>query len=308
MQVLLTFPSEQLMEECLRQCDELRQWFKSIEKWSITDKAEYRRTWVEVFGVPIHGWTKENFQKIAEVWGKLLSLESVDDPIPSYESMKMLIATDHIYQIHGDILLQVGNTGYRVVVTEIGAVLNKGLPCMENFTQQGPNAAVPHGRNTVEAVQRNTSMCNQVGLSDENEVEVVQESNIMGSHFQHCNKQQTCVEAQRVPGIQISKVETNQASPLTASVGSDHSVTKTKSLGCSHNECVKEALITKLHQEQCANPIHIQSNSAEGNEQAVRGGANQNNTGSTDEAEPSGPPPGFELPSRYSKVHRSTHP
>ena len=306
MQIILTFPSEQLIEECLRQRDELGQWFSSIEKWSITDKAEYRRTWVEVFGVPVHRWTKENFQKIAEVWGRLISLDSLDDPITNYESMKLLIATDHFYRIEGDVLFQIGSAGYRVVVTEVGAVLPKDSPCMGASIQKGQDIAVTHERATDEAVQRNNPVskngANQVGLTDENEVEVVQESNFMGSNSQLGNKQQTCLEVQRVGEIQNLKVEPNQVSPITSSAGSDHSVTKTKSLGCSHNECMKEALINKVGQEQCASPIHIQTNSAGGNEKALRGVANQTSQGSIDNSSPSGPPPGFELESRYNKV------
>ena len=310
MQVILTFPSEQLMEAYLRHCDELGQWFKSIEKWSITDKAQYRRTWIEVFGVPIHGWTKENFQKIAVIWGKLISLESMDVSIPSYESMKMLIATDHVHQIHGDILFQVGNTGYRVVVTEIGPAISKGLLYQGNLTQQGPIDAASLGKNTAEAMQRNSARWNQEGLFNDNEVEVVQESNMLGSHAQKDNEQQICIEAQRVPRIQNSKGKTNHASPLTVSSGSDLSVTKTKSLGCSLNEGAKEALITLLDQGMCAHPTHTQPNSAEEIEQAGKGDANQENIDSTDEAEPSGAPPGFELPSRQSEVtpeHTSLH-
>ena len=125
------------MEECLTQHDELEQWFNSIEKWNITDQAESRRAWLEVYGVPVHGWTKENFKKIAEVWGRLIYLDTMDDPITNYESMKLLVATDQFYQIEGDILLQIENVGYRVIVTEVGAYLPKEQPCVGSPFQKG---------------------------------------------------------------------------------------------------------------------------------------------------------------------------
>ena len=102
---ILTFPSVELLEECLKNHDELNKWFSSIEKWNLSVQAEIRRVWLEVFGVPIHGWAEENFKLIAEVWGRLICLDQPAGLTTTYESMKLMVVTDQFYRIDGDILL-----------------------------------------------------------------------------------------------------------------------------------------------------------------------------------------------------------
>ena len=57
---ILTFDNEELMEEALRNHEELDVWFKDIIKWSKYETCESRKVWVEVFGVPPRGWCWEN--------------------------------------------------------------------------------------------------------------------------------------------------------------------------------------------------------------------------------------------------------
>ena len=81
-----------------------------------------------------------------------------------------------------------------VIVTEVGAYLPKEQPCVGSPFQKGQDIAGLQDRATNETDQRNNlaynSEGNQVKLTDEVEVEVVQESNIMGINSQLGKKQQ----------------------------------------------------------------------------------------------------------------------
>jgi len=45
----------------------LYNWFAEIRKWMISDACKTRRTWIEIFSLPPHGWHAENIVKIAEL-------------------------------------------------------------------------------------------------------------------------------------------------------------------------------------------------------------------------------------------------
>jgi len=76
--------------------------------------------WLEIIGVPPHGWKWENFKKIVELWGVLLCLGKPIIRTDSFESMKVLIATDILRSIQCDLTLHIEDLGFRVLVKEIG--------------------------------------------------------------------------------------------------------------------------------------------------------------------------------------------
>jgi len=49
---ILTFHSREVMEEALRNHEELDLWFYDIKRWDRYDICESRKVWLEVFGVP----------------------------------------------------------------------------------------------------------------------------------------------------------------------------------------------------------------------------------------------------------------
>jgi len=121
-QFLLTFENAQTMYEILEQQVELEHWFINVKKWSLEDRCETRRVWLEVIGVPPHGWKWENFKDIAEKWGKFISLGRSTLNTESFETMRVQIATAVFQKIEAEILLQVGFGGYRVMVREVETV------------------------------------------------------------------------------------------------------------------------------------------------------------------------------------------
>jgi len=66
---LLVFPTVEEMEESLLNHEELKTWFYDIKKWTSSDLCDARKVWIDIYGVPPHGWSWENFKKIAELWG-----------------------------------------------------------------------------------------------------------------------------------------------------------------------------------------------------------------------------------------------
>jgi len=121
-QFLLTFQNVQIMYEVLEQQVELEQWFINVKKWSMEDRCEIRRVWLEVIGVPPHGWKWENFKGIAEKWGKFISLGKSTLNTESFEAMRVQIATPVFQKIEAEILLLVGYGGYRVMVREVETI------------------------------------------------------------------------------------------------------------------------------------------------------------------------------------------
>jgi len=82
------------MEEALNNHQELDTWFSEVKRWDKYDYCETRKVWLEIIGVPPHGWKWENFKKIAYLWGRLICLGKSIARTDNFESMKILIATD----------------------------------------------------------------------------------------------------------------------------------------------------------------------------------------------------------------------
>jgi len=120
---IITLPSVNRLEELLCNHEELSQWFIEVKKWDKSDFCDSRRVWLEIFGVPPHGWSWENFQRIANIWGSLVSLGKSIARTDSFNSMKVLIDTGVFKSIEGDVLLTIGDAGYRVQVKEVGTVV-----------------------------------------------------------------------------------------------------------------------------------------------------------------------------------------
>ncbi|KAJ8434196.1 hypothetical protein Cgig2_004667 [Carnegiea gigantea] len=82
---MLTFPSIEQMQEVLGNHDEQGHWFINYKT------CETRTVWIEIFGVPPHGWKGENFRRIVELWGRVVCLgKSIDNSDSfEFESMKV---------------------------------------------------------------------------------------------------------------------------------------------------------------------------------------------------------------------------
>lgn len=70
---LVTFSTKQDMDESLEAGRDLfLEVFDEIIPWTVEEVAVARRFWLECCGVPLHGWSNQNFRKIGEVWGNFV--------------------------------------------------------------------------------------------------------------------------------------------------------------------------------------------------------------------------------------------
>ena len=74
--VLITFHSK---EEMVHELDENKETMLSImdeiRPWEEEEVCKVRRIWLICRGVPLHGWSKSNIEKIGEVWGRVVSCD-----------------------------------------------------------------------------------------------------------------------------------------------------------------------------------------------------------------------------------------
>ncbi|MED6181971.1 hypothetical protein PIB30_024444 [Stylosanthes scabra] len=83
MKIVMTFDVVQSMEEALSS-DCFLNHFLEVRRWSRGEANRTRDCWIEVTGLPLHGWTTKNMEKIAKVWGKVITIERAKDDHCSY--------------------------------------------------------------------------------------------------------------------------------------------------------------------------------------------------------------------------------
>ena len=145
---LLIFPTLESMQEALVCHQDFQQWFIEVKRWGIEDCCESRRVWLDIIGVPPHGWLWENFKAIAEIWGQLICLGKSSSRIESFEVMKVLIATKILRKIEAEIVITIGFGGYRVMIREtetISQLVTKfpHLSICTNKVDQSSDNSVP---------------------------------------------------------------------------------------------------------------------------------------------------------------------
>ena len=123
---ILTFHSQEEMEAAWSNQTELHQWLVLVKKWDVYECCDFRRVWIDILGVPPHGWKWENFKLIAELWGIFIYLGNSTITAESFESMRVLIATDIFRRIDAELLLHLDHCGYRVFIREVGTVCQAG--------------------------------------------------------------------------------------------------------------------------------------------------------------------------------------
>ncbi|MED6208171.1 hypothetical protein PIB30_042624 [Stylosanthes scabra] len=74
MKVLLIFDTPQEAEKAL-DSEKLKRHFLEL-RWATIGEANWnRKYWIMVTGLPMHGWTKDNMEKIGRVWGRVIQIE-----------------------------------------------------------------------------------------------------------------------------------------------------------------------------------------------------------------------------------------
>ena len=118
--VLLTFNSIKNKDDFLgRDESTLRGYFAEVRNWTMKEVCQTRCTWVECFGVPIHGWCEENFRRIAEQLGTVVQCDNQVAQMSHFNSAKVLIDTCYYPFIQECVYLSINGFGYDVHVKEV---------------------------------------------------------------------------------------------------------------------------------------------------------------------------------------------
>ena len=233
---ILNFPSRAAMEEALKNHEELDLWFYDIKRWDKYDRCESRKVWLEVLGIPPHGWKWQNFKKIAELWGYLICLGRSIVKTDTFETMTMLIETDILRRIEEEFIFNIEDLGFRVVVREISLAAQMVQKSHQFQFQQQPyeDAASNDGVPGFEDVEEGSD-------SDSGNVQTVHISEATPNHdAHHYLEQKTHGQMMKMTQAKLrsnsnSNNETEQ-SEGAAEGASINSASRTKTAMFSQNE------------------------------------------------------------------------
>ena len=254
---VLTYQTSEQKEDALKNHAKLDHWFHEVKNWDIYEVCESRRFWIEVFGVPPHGWSLRNFESIAAIWGKMICLETPIEDTISFESMKILVESNSFQEVMGHIILQIGDAGYRIMVKEancsfvikpqfVAPVLSSSVGVLD----VNKGNSVPANHEQSQAVRRNSNSnlnlnpdeVQEVGQTRDSLLESINLMDGMVKNHAVCNASMegvrlagvprepslTAVEAEVIKGQREGKLINSEAL-------SDASSTKTKTAQLSGN-------------------------------------------------------------------------
>jgi len=162
---ILTYPSVEARDAALENHEELDLWFYEVKKWDRYEVCSSRKVWLEIIGVPPHGWDWENFKKIADLWGYLICLGKPLVRTDAFDSMKVLIETDRLTFIEDDFILHIEDLGYRVHVREVvsAGVVYQNVRSSQSQEDEDieSNSEVPGFKDVAKSVDQETDVHNQ---------------------------------------------------------------------------------------------------------------------------------------------------
>ncbi|KAL1346509.1 hypothetical protein AAHE18_08G193300 [Arachis hypogaea] len=134
---LLTFDSVLNAEETYTfKMNSLLQFFHSVWRWDESEKSESRRVWLECFGVPLHIWTVDAFKKIGEQWGEVVGCDTGTESCASFSVGRVLIDTCVMGVINEWVHINVGTSGFEVLVKEVGQEVYSSQCTMEKWADK----------------------------------------------------------------------------------------------------------------------------------------------------------------------------
>ncbi|MED6131263.1 hypothetical protein PIB30_008303 [Stylosanthes scabra] len=116
---LITFSTTEIRDEAVNNqllqlvFDELR--FHWDFFWSLL-----RRVWLEITGMPIGLWSTENFNKIAELWGKVINYDDRTQESKSFSMARLMIDSFQWHMIHEWVNVTIDDHRFEVFVKEVG--------------------------------------------------------------------------------------------------------------------------------------------------------------------------------------------
>ncbi|KAL4326071.1 hypothetical protein GQ457_11G031760 [Hibiscus cannabinus] len=97
--VLLIFDSIEVRQQMM-DSGVLDRWFSLVVDWSTEGSAlECRRAWISVFGVPVHAWSRDTFERLVSHWGSVILLEEATAEPSSFERGRVLVESSVLERI-----------------------------------------------------------------------------------------------------------------------------------------------------------------------------------------------------------------
>ncbi|MED6150381.1 hypothetical protein PIB30_071725 [Stylosanthes scabra] len=118
--LLMTFDTVANMEEAEKSCY-LFNHFIEVRRWTTGEVNRVRRKWLEVTGLPTHGWMRENMMKIGEVWGKVILIQ--DDNGKHFNSFRVLVDSNVGPGIQALASIVIEGECFQIFVKEVGDVV-----------------------------------------------------------------------------------------------------------------------------------------------------------------------------------------
>ncbi|KAH7833242.1 hypothetical protein Vadar_004386 [Vaccinium darrowii] len=136
--VIVTFPSPQQMLSVFDgELSWLKNWFVEVKKWSPDLKEVRRRNiWISCYGVPLHCWSAQTFQKIAQVWGEVLTMDDATVKGYSFAAGKVMISTETWDRINEVIQMEVKGKIFEIRVVEEQVVIHGHCSVCNRFASE----------------------------------------------------------------------------------------------------------------------------------------------------------------------------
>ncbi|KAH7860915.1 hypothetical protein Vadar_019481 [Vaccinium darrowii] len=161
--VVVTFPSsEQMLSVFDGELSWLKNWFAEVKKWNPDLKEARRRNiWISCYGVPLHCWSASTFQKIAQLWGEVLTMDDATIKGLSFACGKIMIATEKWEWINEVIQLEVNGKIYDIRVVEEQVVIHGHCSvCSHNSSESTRVDSTPvekFGNSTADSIDEANS-------------------------------------------------------------------------------------------------------------------------------------------------------
>ncbi|KAL1320304.1 hypothetical protein AAHE18_14G047300 [Arachis hypogaea] len=129
------------------------QFFHTVWRWEESERSETRRVWLECFGIPLHTWSVETFNRIGGLWGEVIKCDERTESALSFSSGRVLIDTCVFDVIKEWVHLTVGTSGFDVFVKEVGHEVYGDNSLLEdaNVRERGESSNPQSGEKVVMA-------------------------------------------------------------------------------------------------------------------------------------------------------------
>ncbi|KAK8691226.1 hypothetical protein V6N13_074744 [Hibiscus sabdariffa] len=141
--VLLIFDSVEVRQQVMHS-GVLDRWFSRVVEWSAEDSVlECRRVWVSVFGVPVHTWSRDNFEHLVSHCGLVILIEEDTLEPSSFERGRVLIETTAIDRIEEHVEFSVGGRVFPVRISKSDTLLRgpRGCRTTNNSSSSGESVS-----------------------------------------------------------------------------------------------------------------------------------------------------------------------